>query len=71
MKKNMGALDRYVRLGVAGVVVLLAIFKVITGVLAYVLIAVAVVFVLTSIIRFCPLYLPFRINTNKKEQSGS
>jgi hypothetical protein len=40
---------------------------VITGTLAYILLALAAIFVITSIISFCPLYLPFKINTGKKE----
>ena len=69
MKKNMGTIDKSVRLALAGIVLLLVLFNVISGVLAYVLLAVAVIFALTSLISFCPLYLPFGISTRKKEQS--
>ena len=67
MKKNMGTIDKSIRLALAGVILLLVLFNVISGVLAYILLAVAVIFALTSLISFCPLYLPFRINTRKKE----
>jgi len=67
MKKNMGTIDKSIRLALAGVVLLLVLFNVISGVLAYILLAVAVIFALTSLISFCPLYLPFRISTRKKE----
>jgi len=41
---------------------------VIAGTAGIVLMVLAVVFVLTSLISFCPLYLPFGINTYKKEK---
>ena len=40
---------------------------VIEGVLGVVLVVLAAVFVLTSLISFCPLYAPFGISTCKKE----
>lgn len=69
MKKNMGTIDKSIRLALAGVILLLVLFNVISGLLAYILLAVAVIFALTSLVSFCPLYLPFRISTRKKEQS--
>jgi hypothetical protein len=68
MKKNMGNFDKAVRLLVALVVVVLAFTKVISGVLALVLVILAAVFVLTSLIGFCPLYWPFGINTGSKKK---
>lgn len=65
MKKNMGGLDRIVRLVVALVVFFLYYFGVISGTLAYVLLALAAIFVLTSFVGFCPLYVPFGIKTCK------
>ena len=67
MKKNMGNTDKMIRILIAGVVVLLAFTKVITGTLAVVLIVLAAVFVITSLVGFCPLYWPFGINTDKKK----
>jgi hypothetical protein len=67
MKKNMGTIDKVIRILVAVVVVVLFLTHVITGTLAYILLALAAIFVITSIISFCPLYLPFKINTGKKE----
>ena len=68
MKKNVGTIDKSVRLVLVAVIVLLVVLKAVTGVLAYVLLALGVVLVLTSLISFCPLYLPFKISTRKKEQ---
>ncbi len=67
MKKNMGTIDKVIRILVALVVVVLFFTNVITGTLAYVLLALSAVFVLTSFLSFCPLYLPFGLSTRKKE----
>ena len=65
MKKNMGGADRTIRILLALGVGALYYFNVITGTLAYVLLALAAIFVLTSFISFCPLYTLFGINTCK------
>lgn len=65
MKKNMGGLDRIIRLAVAVVVAVLYFTGVIEGTLAYVLMALATIFVLTSFVSFCPLYALFGLNTCK------
>jgi hypothetical protein len=68
MKKNMGSTDKGIRIVIALVIAALYYFKVVEGTLAYVLMAFALVFLLTSFISFCPLYLPFGLNTCKKKQ---
>jgi hypothetical protein len=67
MKKNMGSLDKGVRIAIAIGIALLYYFNVIEGTLAYVLMALAIVFLLTSFMSFCPLYLPFGWNTCKRK----
>lgn len=67
MKKNMGMADRAVRLLIAAVIAVLYFTHTITGTWAIVLGILAIVFVLTSFISFCPLYAPFGINTCKKK----
>lgn len=67
MKKNMGSIDKIVRIVLALVVAVLFFTNVLTGVLGIVLLVLAGVFVLTSLISFCPLYLPFGISTCKKK----
>ena len=67
MKKNMGNIDRVVRLLIAAVIAVLYFMKVIPGTMGIVLLALAAIFVLTSLISFCPLYLPFGISTCKKD----
>ena len=68
MKKNMGTIDKLIRLLFALVVVILYFTNVISGTLEVVLLILAVVFALTSVIGFCPLYLPFGISTGKKKE---
>jgi len=67
MKKNMGSTDKGIRIVIALVIAALYYFKVVEGPLAYVLMAFALIFLLTSFISFCPLYLPFGLNTCKKK----
>ena len=68
MKKNMGATDKGIRVAIAIVIALLYYFNVVEGILAYVLMAFAIIFLLTSFISFCPLYAPFGINTCKTKK---
>lgn len=68
MKQNMGTADKAIRLLIAIVIVALYFTNVISGTLAIILGILAVVFILTSLISFCPLYLPFGINTSKKKK---
>ncbi|MBV6655718.1 MAG: DUF2892 domain-containing protein [Mameliella sp.] len=66
MKRNMGNMDKTVRIVIAIVIAALYFTNVITGTLGIVLLVLAGVFVLTSLINFCPLYAPFGLSTNKK-----
>ncbi|MBK8868630.1 MAG: DUF2892 domain-containing protein [Dermatophilaceae bacterium] len=66
MKVNVGGSDRIIRLVIAVVAALLAAFVVKSGALAIVLWIVAAIMLLTAVVRVCPLYLPFGINTNKR-----
>ena len=63
MKKNMGNTDRIIRLLLAAVVAVLYFTNTITGTLGIVLLVLAGVFVLTSLISFCPLYTLVGLNT--------
>ena len=67
MKKNMGMADRVIRTVAAVVIGLLYFTGTISGTLAVVLSIVAIAFLLTSAIGFCPLYAPFGISTKKKK----
>jgi hypothetical protein len=63
MKKNMGTADRIIRVIIAAIVGVLYFTGTVTGTLGIVLLILAGIFVLTSVISFCPLYAPFGINT--------
>jgi hypothetical protein len=67
MKKNMGTIDKVIRILVAVVVLILYFAHVISGTLAIILLALSVVLIITSFISFCPLYFPLGISTRKKE----
>ncbi|GDX52047.1 membrane protein [Bacteroidota bacterium] len=66
MKTNMGTVDRIFRLLIAVVIAILYMANQITGTTAIILLILAGVFILTSVISFCPLYLPFGLSTKKK-----
>lgn len=68
MKKNMGGADRMIRFVLAAVIGVLYWQGIIEGTLAYVLIALGIVFVLTSLFSFCPLYRIVNLNTCKVKQ---
>jgi len=63
----MGTIDKTIRILVAVVVVVLYFTHVISGVLAIILLALSAIFVVTSLLSFCPLYLPLGLSTRKKE----
>ena len=68
MKKNMGCADRVVRLVAAVAIVIMIVLKVFTGTLLIVLGIVAAVFLITSTLGFCPLYVPLGISTILKKK---
>ncbi len=68
MIKNMGSADRIIRVIIAMAVIALYFAHIITGTAAAVLLVLAGIFLLTSFISTCPLYLPFGINTRGKKK---
>lgn len=68
MKTNMGIIDRAVRILLAVIIAGLYYFNQISGTTALILLVLAGILLLTSLVSFCPLYLPFGISTNKKQQ---
>lgn len=67
----MGKIDKLVRLAVVIVIALLNYFQVVTGTASYVLLAIAIVFLVTSFLNFCPLYTIFGINTCSIDEKGN
>ncbi len=70
MKKNMGTTDRIIRSLIAVVIAVLYFTHTITGTLGIVLLVFAVVFLLTSLVSFCPLYTLLGINSCSVKKSG-
>ncbi len=67
MKANMGTTDKIIRIAIAALIAILYFTNVISGTLGIVLLVAAAVFVLTSLISFCPLYPIIGMNTSKKK----
>jgi len=66
MRRNMGETDRLIRVLLAIVIAVLIWIKVLPYWLALALGALGIIFLLTSLFRFCPLYVPFKISTIKR-----
>jgi len=67
----MGAADKVVRILAAIVIAGMYFAQVISGTLAIILLILAGIFIFTSFISFCPLYLPFGISTKNKKVNNS
>jgi len=65
MKRNMSNLDRIIRTLLTAVFAYLYFGGIVTGVLGIVLVVLGAVFLLTAILAFCPLYVPFKFSTYK------
>ena len=71
MLKNMGTVDKAIRILVAVVIGILYFTNQISGVAAIILGFFAVIFLLTSFVSFCPLYAPFKFSTIKNQNKQS
>ena len=67
MKKNLGTADSVVRILIAIIFAILYFTGIVTGTIGIILLVLMGTLVLTSLVKFCPLYLPFNINTGKKK----
>lgn len=65
--KNMGLTDRIIRFVAAVIFGYLYFSGIVTGLLGIILLVLGIVFILTSLVSFCPLYLPFKFSTASKE----
>jgi hypothetical protein len=66
MKKNVGSADKIVRILLAVLFAVLILTNVVTGWLAIVLGISGVVFLITALMNFCPIWFALKVNTNKK-----
>jgi hypothetical protein len=67
MKKNVGSIDKGIRILVALILVVLYFTNVISGTLGIIILALSAVFVITSLLSFCPIWKVLGLNTMKKE----
>jgi hypothetical protein len=67
MKKNVGTIDRIIRILIAVVVVVLYFTGVVSGTLAIILLVLSAVFVITSLLSFCPIWRVLGLSTRNKE----
>jgi hypothetical protein len=65
MKKNLGIIDKVIRILIAVLIAVLFFMHVITGTLGIALLAVAAVLAVTVLLSFCPLYFLLGIKTGK------
>jgi len=63
MKKNMGTIDKAVRIIIAAVFSILYFTGTVSGTLGLILLILGGVFLVTSLISFCPLYTLIGLNT--------
>jgi hypothetical protein len=63
MNINMGKADRIIRVIIAAVVAILFFTGIIEGTLGIILLVIAGIFLLTSLVGFCPLYCPLGLKT--------
>jgi hypothetical protein len=68
MKQNMGTTDKIIRLSVVAIIAILYFTGQITGTAAIILGILAVAFLVTSLIGWCPSYVPFGISTRKEDK---
>jgi len=66
MKKNVGTVDKVIRIVVTAIILVLWFTHVVTGTLAVILLILAGILVVTSLIGTCPLYMLFGLSTRKK-----
>ncbi len=66
MKINLGSADRIIRLILALTIGIFILSGTVTGATAWVLGILAIVFVITSALKFCPIYGVLKISSSKK-----
>jgi hypothetical protein len=67
LNKNMGSADRIIRIAAALIFGYLYFSGIVSGALGIILLVLGIIFLLTSFIAVCPLYMPFKFSTIKKK----
>lgn len=65
----MGMIDRAIRVLFAVIIATAYFTNIISGTFAIILLAFASIFIITSLVGSCPLYMPIRLSTRKKEKT--
>ena len=65
MKKNVGSIDKIIRLILAALLIILFFTNVVAGVLGYIFLALAAILIVTSLFSFCPIWMLFGVKTCK------
>jgi Protein of unknown function (DUF2892) len=65
MKANVGIVDKAIRIVVGILLIMLYLVGVVSGGLGLVLLVLAGIFILTSLISYCPIYWIFKLTTKK------
>ncbi|MQP25818.1 DUF2892 domain-containing protein [Flavobacterium sp. LMO8] len=65
MKKNVGTGDRFLRVMVGVIALILGLSGMLEGTMKWVTLGVGAVMVFTASVQFCPLYTLLRVNTCK------
>jgi hypothetical protein len=68
MNRNMGNIDKGIRVVIAAAIGIMYYLDIIQGNLAYILMAAAIILLVTSLINFCPLYKILGLNTDKEHK---
>ncbi|MEZ5084479.1 MAG: DUF2892 domain-containing protein [Bacteroidales bacterium] len=68
MKANMGSADKTIRIILAVLIGVLYFTNVISGTFGIILLIFGIIFLLTSLVSFCPLYFPLGISTKGKKE---
>lgn len=66
MKMNVGRTDQIVRIILAALLLIAYFTDYVTGTMGIVALVLAVVFIVTAYVRFCPIWFGFKVNTCKK-----
>lgn len=68
MKRNMGTADRVIRLIIAAIFAVLYFTGTVTGTIGIIMLIIAGIFLLTSLVGFCPLYAIFGLHTHSMKK---
>jgi hypothetical protein len=71
MKTNMNDTDRLIRTAAAATFIVLYFNGIVTGIWGIALIVLAIIFTLTAVVGYCPLYNLFHLNTRTHHHINS